>query len=63
MFSDRKDAGLQFAERLVKFKDEDAILLAIPRGGVNIAYESARRNGIPMDVIIIKKIGHPNNPE
>ena len=63
MFSDRTDASIQLAERLAKFKDGEAILLAIPRGGVSIAYESARRHGIPMDVIIIKKIGHPNNPE
>ena len=63
MFKDRKEAGERLAEELARYNDLDMVLLAIPRGGVPVAYESVRRHGIPMDVIIIKKIGHPNNPE
>jgi putative phosphoribosyl transferase len=63
MYKDRKEAGEKLSELLMKYRDEDAVLLAIPRGGVPVAYEVARRTGLPLDVIVVKKIGHPYNPE
>ncbi len=63
MYKDRKEAGEKLSEPLMKYRDEDAVLLAIPRGGVPVAYEIARRTGLPLDVIVVKKIGHPYNQE
>jgi len=63
LFNDRRDAGAQLADRLGDLLREDPVLLAIPRGGVVVAYEVAKRRGVPMDVIVIRKIGHPGNEE
>jgi putative phosphoribosyl transferase len=63
MYKNREEAGQKLADELSQYEDEDAVLLAIPRGGVPVAYEIAKRLDIPLDVIIVKKIGHPNNPE
>jgi putative phosphoribosyl transferase len=63
MYKNRKEAGEKISEHLMGYRDEDAVLLAIPRGGVPVAYEVAQRTGLPLDVIVVKKIGHPHNPE
>ena len=63
MYKNRKEAGEKLSEHIIRYRDEDAVLLAIPRGGVPVAYEIAQRTGLPLDVIIVKKIGHPHNPE
>ena len=63
IFTDRQDAGLKLAKALEKYKGEDAIVFALPRGGVILGYEIARKLGTPLDLIITKKIGHPVNPE
>jgi putative phosphoribosyl transferase len=63
MLTDRKEAGLLLAEKLLKYKGSDALVLAIPRGGVPIAHEIAQTLGLPMDLVLSKKIGHPLNPE
>ena len=63
MFNDRADAGRQLAEKLRKYSGENSILLAIPRGGVTVAYEISKELKIPVDVIIVRKVGHPYNPE
>ncbi|WKZ67080.1 MAG: phosphoribosyltransferase family protein [Flavobacteriales bacterium] len=63
MFVDRTDAGLQLADALKAFHGKDAVLLAIPRGGVHVAAEVARALHLPMDILLTKKIGHPNQPE
>ena len=63
MYKNRKEAGEKLSEHLKGYRDEDAVLLAIPRGGVPVAYEVAQRTGLPLDVIVVKKIGHPHNPE
>lgn len=63
MYKNRKEAGEKLVSKLEKYRNEDAVLLAIPRGGVPVAYELSKKLGLPLDVIIIKKIGHPNNPE
>lgn len=63
MYRDRHDAGRQLAEELVRFADEDAVVLGIPRGGVVVGGEIARRLDLPLDVVIASKIGAPHNPE
>jgi putative phosphoribosyl transferase len=63
MFVDRVDAGMQLAEALERFRGSDAVLLAIPRGGVPVAAEVARKLGLPLDILHTKKIGHPQQPE
>ena len=63
MFSDRTEAGLLLAEKLRKFKNDPGVVLAVPRGGVPIAYFVARDLGFPIEVILTKKIGHPANKE
>lgn len=64
IYKDRKDAGIQLASRLTRYKDrEDVIVLALPRGGVVIGYEVAKALNCPLDIIIIRKIGFPGQPE
>lgn len=63
MFRDRVEAGQQLAELLRGFAGPDTIVLGLPRGGVPVALEVARELGAPLDVIVIRKVGSPNNPE
>ena len=63
MFIDRADAGEKLTHSLEKFKDEDVIVLAVPRGGVAVAYDTIKRFGFKWDLIIPKKIGAPRNKE
>jgi len=63
MFQDRTDAGIQLAEKLTFYKDQDVVVLAIPRGGLPLGAIVARVLNAPLDVALIKKIGHPNNKE
>jgi putative phosphoribosyl transferase len=63
MFIDRADAGRKLADSLYKFIDEDVIVLAVPRGGLEIAYETIKRFGVKWDLIIPRKIGAPQNKE
>lgn len=63
MFRDRKDAGEKLSIELEKFKDEDPIILAIPRGGIVTAYETIKKLGVQWDLIIPRKIGSPHNKE
>lgn len=63
MFRDRIEAGLLLAARLKKFQNDPGIVLAVPRGGVPVAYAVARELGFPIEVILTKKIGHPINKE
>lgn len=63
MFRDRIEAGLQLAAKLKKFKNEPGVVLAVPRGGVPVAYIVAKELGFPMEVVLTKKIGHPINKE
>lgn len=62
-FRDRAEAGRLLAARLEKYKHKEGVLLAVPRGGVPVAYEVARILGLPMDLVLTKKIGHPMNKE
>ncbi|RJS83272.1 phosphoribosyltransferase [Candidatus Bathyarchaeota archaeon] len=63
MFSDRKEAGEILAEKLEKLRLENPVVLAIPRGGVVVGYEVARKLKAPLDVIVPRKLGAPGNPE
>lgn len=63
IFADRHDAGRRLATALEKYRGADAIVLAIPRGGVVVGDEVAKALGIPLDVIIPRKIGAPYQPE
>src|SRR5574338_1283954 len=63
MFRDRREAGLLLAEKLKKFRNDPGVVLAVPRGGVPVAYFVARELGFPIEVILTKKIGHPANKE
>ncbi|HVT86587.1 MAG TPA: phosphoribosyltransferase family protein [Chitinophagaceae bacterium] len=63
MFRNRTEAGLLLASRLRKYQNDPGVILAVPRGGVPVAYEVAKELGFPLEVILTKKIGHPMNPE
>lgn len=63
MFRDRIDAGRQLSEKLMKFKEEDVVVLAIPRGGLPLGAIVAKTLEAPLDVALTKKIGHPSNKE
>jgi predicted phosphoribosyltransferase len=58
-FVDRKDAGKRLANRLAKFKGTDAVVLALPRGGIVPAAEVAKALRIPLGLVLVRKIGHP----
>lgn len=63
-FKDRSDAGKQLAEQLGKYKDKkDVVIIGLPRGGVVTAAVVAEELKLPLDIIVPRKIGHPNNPE
>ncbi len=62
-FDDRRDAGRRLAERLTRFADEGPIVLGLPRGGVPVAYEIAKALEAPLDVLVVRKVGAPHNPE
>lgn len=63
LFADRVDAGRRLAPALKDLVGKDAIVLAIPRGGVVVGYGVAKALDLPLDVIIPRKIGAPGNPE
>lgn len=62
-YQDRREAGAWLAEGLKALKLTDALILALPRGGVPVGAEIARQLELPLDVIISRKVGLPNNPE
>jgi len=62
-FANRQDAGRQLAEALQKYRNSDAVVYALPRGGVVLGYEVARALNIPLDIVVARKIGHPLESE
>jgi putative phosphoribosyl transferase len=63
-FPDRRTAGLALADRLAAMPfDQPPVVLALPRGGVPVAAEVARRLGAPLDLLMVRKIGVPGQPE
>ncbi|MFQ6010595.1 MAG: phosphoribosyltransferase [Nitrososphaerales archaeon] len=63
IFKDRIDAGKRLANLLGHFKGMDGIILAIPRGGVVVASEISKALSFPIEIVIPRKIGAPNQPE
>jgi putative phosphoribosyl transferase len=63
-FHDRREAGKRLAQKLKHFMNEsDAIVLALPRGGVPVAYEVANELHLPLDVFLVRKLGTPGQEE
>jgi uncharacterized protein (TIGR00369 family) len=62
-FRDRSDAGRQLASRLLPLRGKDVVVLGLPRGGVAVAAEVARALDAPLDVILVRKLGVPAQPE
>ena len=63
VFANRADAGRRLAARLLDLRDKRVVVLGLPRGGVPVAFEVARALGAPLDVIIVRKLGVPFQPE
>ena len=62
-FRDRRDAGRQLAVALDHHRNGDVVVLGLPRGGVLVGYEVALGLGAPLDVIVVRKLGLPEQPE
>ncbi len=64
MFRDRRDAGQRLAQRLTAYADrKDAMVFGLPRGGVPVAFEIAQALHLPLDVLLVRKLGAPGQPE
>ncbi|GAB4092565.1 phosphoribosyltransferase [Flaviaesturariibacter terrae] len=63
MFENRTEAGRLLARELGFLRKQQGVILAVPRGGVPVAYEVATALQWPMELMLVKKIGHPNNKE
>ena len=62
-YTDRFDAGRRLAESLDRFRRDDPLILALPRGGVQVGFEVARALDAPLDVLIVRKLRSPVQPE
>ncbi|HJQ65995.1 MAG TPA: phosphoribosyltransferase family protein [Gemmatimonadales bacterium] len=63
MFSTRRAAGQELGEELARLGLQEPVVLALPRGGVPVGYEVARRLGAPLDLLVVRKVGAPGHPE
>jgi putative phosphoribosyl transferase len=63
MFQNRTHAGKLLAAKLRQYQNMPGILLAVPRGGVPVAFEVAKELHMPLEVMLVKKLGHPSNKE
>ncbi|MBN1899206.1 MAG: phosphoribosyltransferase [Spirochaetes bacterium] len=63
MFKDRKDSGQKLARALEKYKDKNVLVLAIPRGGVEVGFEVARFLNADFSIIVTRKLPFPDEPE
>lgn len=63
VLEDRIEAALLLSEKLKKYRNSNSVILAVPRGGVPIGFIIAKNLHLPLDIILSKKIGHPNNKE
>ncbi len=63
MYRNRTEAGRELAKDLQDYRDQDAIVLALPRGGVELGYEIAEAIDAGLDVLVVRKLGAPQNPE
>ena len=62
-FADRADAGRRLAEALGRYRERDLLVLGLPRGGVPVAFEVAAALHAPLDVLVVRKLGVPYQPE
>jgi predicted phosphoribosyltransferase len=62
-FHDRRDAGRQLARALQDYRDQRPVILALPRGGVPVAEEVANALDAPLDLVFVREVGTPGNPE
>lgn len=63
LFTDRRDAGRQLAVALERFGGEQPLVIALPRGGVPVGFEVASALAAPLDILLVRKLGAPFNPE
>jgi putative phosphoribosyl transferase len=63
IFADRRTAGRQLATRLHHLCQDEPLVLALPRGGVPVGFEIARELNAPLDILLVRKIGVPWQPE
>jgi predicted phosphoribosyltransferase len=64
IFADRAEAGRILASKLTNYRGRtDAVVLALPRGGIPVAYEIGRELGLPIDVFVVRKLGVPGQEE
>ena len=63
IFSDRRAAGRALGAELAPLGLNDPVVLALPRGGVPVGYEVAQRLAAPLDVLVVRKVGAPGQPE
>ena len=63
MFRDRRDAGKQLADQLRAYQDEDVLVLAVPRGGVEVGVEVAKALAADFSLLIARKLPYPDQPE
>ncbi|MFZ1991132.1 MAG: phosphoribosyltransferase [Alphaproteobacteria bacterium] len=61
--ADRETAGRLLAEKVAALELKDPVVLGLPRGGVPVAFEIAKRLNAPLDLVLVRKIGHPWQPE
>src|SRR3989344_6685650 len=63
MFRDREDAGEKLGDMLTHYRGQNAVVLALPRGGVVLGRAVAKKLRLPLDIVVTRKIGHPTSPE
>jgi putative phosphoribosyl transferase len=63
VFIDRADAGRKLALKLLRFVGVDCVVYGVARGGVIVANEVAHHLDVPLDVVVVRKLGHPGSPE
>jgi predicted phosphoribosyltransferase len=62
-FRDRRDAGRRLAAKLTAYRNTNALVLALPRGGVPVAFEIAQALNLPLDIMLVRKLGVPGHEE
>lgn len=63
LIKDRTEAGFLLSEKLKKYQNTNSVILAVPRGGVPLGFVISKTLHLPLDIVLSKKIGHPNNKE